>query len=116
MNKRLDGALRTVLRGSDGLRTLVIATVPSEALADWMRVNEDRAGDPDYVQADAREGAAAARAAAGFRTVVMPLDLVLRLPRLGLEIEPARIETTDKELFEVVLEHLAAGRGAGPRT
>jgi 5'-nucleotidase / UDP-sugar diphosphatase len=101
-------ALRTIVRNSDGLRTLVVAKVPSTAFTEWLAVNEGLKGDLDYVQVDMREPPAATSAAASgqTRSVVMPIDLAMRMARLGLEIDPKQIEVTKIELFEAVLNRL----------
>jgi 5'-nucleotidase/UDP-sugar diphosphatase len=98
-------ALRAVVRASDGLRTLVVARVPAKAFTDWLAVNEGRTGGPDYVQVDMRGPQAAASAAASglTRSLVMTIDLAMRISRLGLEIDPRRLEVKGIELFEAVL-------------
>jgi 5'-nucleotidase/UDP-sugar diphosphatase len=103
-----NAALRAVVRASDGLRTLVVARVPTRAFTDWLAVNEGRLGDTDYVQVDMREPQASASAAASgqTRSVVMPIDLAMRIGRLGLEIDPRRLEVKGIELFEAVLSLL----------
>ncbi len=99
-------ALRTVMRASDGLRTLVLVKVPSQAFAAWLTVNEGLQGDPDYVQVDLRDPSVASAAGGQLRTLVMPINLVLGLKRLGLEVDPQQVQTTDTELFEAVLGYL----------
>ena len=106
MNKTLDLAFRTIVRGSDGLRTLVVAPVAPQAFAGWLAVNEGRQGAPDYVQVDLRSPSTSVR------SVVVPLDLALRLARLGLELDPQKLKVSNKELFEVALDYMRQ-RGAG---
>ncbi len=110
MNTTPNAALRTLIRGSNGLRTLVVARVPSQALASWRTLNEGRSGDADYVQVDDR--GQQGREQGSDVSVVMPLDLALRMTRLGLPIDPQRLQVTATELFEAVLSALAKGQGA----
>jgi hypothetical protein len=100
------------VRASDGLRTLVVTSVPAAALTDWLAVNESRAGGPDYVQVDLREPRPSAPTAASgqSRSVVMPIDLAMRIGRLGLDIEAKRLEVKGIELFEAVLSLLGTPR------
>ena len=103
-----NAALRAIVRASDGLRTLVVTRVPAPALAAWLAVNEGRVGEADFVQVDLRAPQAAASTAASgqTRSVVMPIDLAMRIGRLGLEIDPGRLEVKGVELFEAVLSLL----------
>jgi 2',3'-cyclic-nucleotide 2'-phosphodiesterase (5'-nucleotidase family) len=104
----VSAALRAVVRASDGLRTLVVAGVPAAAFAAWLAVNEGRVGGPDYVQVDLRAPQTAVSAAASgqTRSVVMPIDLAMRIGRLGLDVDPKRLEVKRVELFEAVLSLL----------
>ncbi|OHD71282.1 MAG: hypothetical protein A2177_07015 [Spirochaetes bacterium RBG_13_68_11] len=107
-----NAALRAVVRASDGLRTLVVAKVSAKAFSDWLAVNESRTGGPDYVQVDLREPRAAASVSTSGKTrfVVMPIDLAMRIGRLGLGIDPKRLEVKEIELFEAVLNLLGTPR------
>jgi 5'-nucleotidase/UDP-sugar diphosphatase len=99
-----NAGLRAVVKASDGLRTLVVATIPAAAFADWLAVNEARLGSSDYVQVDSRTPPEASSAPT--RTVAMPIDLVMRIGRLGLPIDLQRLEVKEIELFEAVLDLL----------
>ncbi len=105
-----DMALRSLVRGTDGLRTLVVAAVAPEAFQRWATANEGRAGTDGYVQADLRAPAAAGAAAPPVRSVVTTIDLALRLERLGLPVDLQRLQITRGELFEAVLAYLKSGR------
>jgi hypothetical protein len=86
----------------------VVARVPAKAFTDWLAVNEGRTGGPDYVQVDLRapQAATSATASGQTRSVVMPIDLAMRIGRLGLEIDPGRLEVKGVELFEAILSFL----------
>ncbi len=104
-----DRALRSLARGSDGLRTIVVAAVAPDAFQRWASANEGRSGDPDYVQVDLRLPASGS-ASPPVRSLVTTIDLALRLERLGLPVDLQRLQITRAELFEDVLAYLASGR------
>jgi hypothetical protein len=101
----VNAALRAVVRASDGPRTLVVAGVLTRAFSDWLAVNKGRMGDVDDVQVDMREPQAVASAATSgqTRSVVMPIDLAMRIGRHGLAIDPRRLGVEGIELIEAVL-------------
>jgi 5'-nucleotidase / UDP-sugar diphosphatase len=113
VNVQLDPALRSLVRGSDGLRTLAVGRIAADAFTAWRAANE-RAGD-DRVLVKLRDPAAT-RAAGAPATVVMPFDLALRAARLGLPIDPRTMELERTELFEAVLDFLARGGGGAAPT
>lgn len=94
--------LRTMVRDSNGLRTLVVAEVAREAFEGWLRANEGRLGTADYVQVDQRASSPATRSV----SLAMPLDLFMGLGRLGLEVDGRQLRLTRVELFEAVLARL----------
>jgi 5'-nucleotidase / UDP-sugar diphosphatase len=113
LNVQPDPALRSLVRGSDGLRTLAIGRVGADAFAAWRAANERAADDRVFVRL---RDPAATRAAGAPMMVVMPFDLALRAARIGLPIDPQSMELQRSELFEVVLDYLAGGGGgATPR-